>query len=102
MDSGEHKHEGGEAGMSPVALPITGELDLHTFRPRDIASLLPDYFAECRQKGIRRVRVIHGKGIGQLRRTVHTILSRLPEVAAYEPAGELEGSWGATIVWLKE
>lgn len=85
-----------------VELPITGELDLHTFRPQDIRSLLPDYFAECRRRGIKRVRVVHGKGTGQLRQTVLSILARLPDVASHEPAGELEGSWGATIVWLKE
>ena len=51
----------------PVVIPITGELDLHTFRPAEIASLLEDYFAECRRRGLRRVRVIHGKGMGTLR-----------------------------------
>jgi DNA-nicking Smr family endonuclease len=86
--------------LPPVELPISGELDLHTFRPRDLGSLIPDYLAACRDKGIYRVRIVHGKGTGQLRQTVRAILSRLPEVA-FEQAGELEGSWGATIVWLR-
>ena len=30
----------------PVRIPITGELDLHTFRPAEVASLLEDYFAD--------------------------------------------------------
>jgi DNA-nicking Smr family endonuclease len=62
----------------PIQLPIDGVLDLHTFQPREIKDLVPDYLAECRSRGILRVRIIHGKGIGNLRRTVHAILSRHP------------------------
>jgi DNA-nicking Smr family endonuclease len=84
----------------PIELPITGELDLHTFRPQEIKDLLPDYLAACRDKGILEVRVIHGKGIGNLRRTVHSILSRTPEVAGFSLAHEQLGGWGATMVQL--
>jgi DNA-nicking Smr family endonuclease len=85
----------------PLQLPIEGELDLHTFNPRDIKDLLPAYLEACRDKGIYQVRVIHGKGIGNLRRTVHSLLSRLPEVASYSLAGAHFGGWGATIVNLR-
>ena len=51
----------------PVELPITDELDLHTFRPHEIGDLLPDYLEACREKGIFTVRVVHGKGTGTLR-----------------------------------
>lgn len=85
----------------PVAIPITGELDLHTFRPAEVTHLLEDYFAACRQRGIRRVRVIHGKGIGALRATVHAHLRRSPAVAAFAQGDESSGGWGATIVTLK-
>jgi DNA-nicking Smr family endonuclease len=60
-----------------------------------------DYLTECRARGILRVRIIHGKGIGQLRQTVHTILSRHPDVAEFHLASEPFGGWGATIVHLK-
>jgi DNA-nicking Smr family endonuclease len=84
-----------------VELPITGELDLHTFRPQELKELVPDYLAACRERGILQVRIIHGKGIGALRRTVHSILKRLPEVESFSLAGELSGSWGATMVTLR-
>jgi DNA-nicking Smr family endonuclease len=58
----------------PVALEIDGILDLHPFSPKDLKTLIPDYLAECRKKGIVEIKIIHGKGIG---------------------------SWGATIVTLK-
>src|SRR3954447_15692115 len=84
----------------PFQIPIEGELDLHTFRPQDVKELLPAYLAACRAKGILQVRVVHGKGIGNLQRTVHSILSRLPEVASYSLASPHFGGWGATIVNL--
>ena len=85
----------------PVELPIDGVLDLHTFRPQDVKDLVPEYLAECRRRGIYRVRIIHGKGTGTLRATVHALLARLPEVAEYFPASEPFGGWGATIVRLR-
>ena len=85
----------------PVPLPITGELDLHTFRPDDLGELLPAYFSECVARGIYEVRVIHGKGTGTLRATVHTQLRRLPLVQTFRGGDERSGSWGATIVTLR-
>ena len=87
--------------MAPVEMPIDGTLDLHTFQPRDLKTLLPDYFEACRQKGILQVRVVHCKGTGTLRRTVHAALERLPEVESFRSGRMGEGSWGATLVFLK-
>lgn len=84
----------------PVEVPITSELDLHTFRPNEIGELLPEYFRECRQKGLLRVRIIHGKGSGTLREGVHRLLERLPEVISFQLGDETSGSWGATWVSL--
>lgn len=83
-----------------VPIPIDGVLDLHTFLPSEIGELVPDYLAACREQGILTVRIIHGKGIGNLRRSVHAILSRSPLVASYRLAGEDAGGWGATIIYL--
>ncbi|MCB1227313.1 MAG: Smr/MutS family protein [Verrucomicrobiales bacterium] len=86
----------------PVPLPITGELDLHVFRPNEIGQLIPDYLAECRARGILQVRIVHGKGTGTLRTTVHRLVERLEGVESWVwPAGTGSGSWGATWVYLR-
>ena len=85
----------------PIELPIDGVLDLHTFNPRDLKELIPDYLAACRQRGILQVRIIHGKGIGALQRTVHSILSKHPDVISFTLDHPEYGGWGATLVKLK-
>jgi DNA-nicking Smr family endonuclease len=90
-----------EQGEAPVPVPITGELDLHTFRPADLGILIPTYLTECRARGIREVRIIHGKGTGTLRTTVHTLLRRSPLVLSFRSGDETTGSWGATLVTLR-
>ncbi|MBT8489979.1 MAG: Smr/MutS family protein [Deltaproteobacteria bacterium] len=86
--------------FDPIEIPIDGTLDLHTFRPRDVKELVPDYLSACRERGILTVRIIHGKGTGELRRTVHAILQRLPDVLSFRPGSLDSGGWGATIVVL--
>lgn len=86
---------------APFELPIDGELDLHAFQPGEVKDLLPEYLRACRRKDILAVRVIHGKGTGMLRETVHAILRRMPEVASFRLADETAGSWGATLVELR-
>lgn len=86
---------------APLRIPITDELDLHTFRPADTASLLEEYFFACQQQGLGRVRVIHGKGTGALRETVQAILRRSKRVRSFALGDEKSGGWGATIVTLE-
>ena len=87
--------------MDEIEFPIDGILDLHLFAPQDASSVVKEYIWACLEKGIYEVRIIHGKGKGVLRRTVHTILEKHPHVLDFGidpgPAG-----WGATIVRLKQ
>ncbi|MBI3887118.1 MAG: Smr/MutS family protein [Opitutae bacterium] len=89
------------AEPDPVRIPITGELDLHTFRPEETASLLEEYLAACQRRGLLRVRVVHGKGTGARRATVQVCLRRSARVERFVPGDETSGGWGATVVFLK-
>ncbi|MFW6296990.1 MAG: Smr/MutS family protein [Desulfosalsimonas sp.] len=88
-------------GEDPVRIPITGELDLHTFRPSEVEPLLEDYFEACLEKGIYTVRIIHGKGTGKLKKKVQAVLSRHRLVESFSQAAENAGGWGATQARLK-
>lgn len=90
-----------ESDEAPVPLPITGDLDLHTFHPRDLGQLIPAYLEACAARGIHEVRIVHGKGTGTLRTTVHALLRKNVQVASFRLGDETSGSWGATIVTLR-
>ena len=87
--------------MEPIQIPIEDVLDLHTFRPQDIADLLENYFDECIKTGIFSVRVIHGKGKGIQKKQVRRILQKNPQVKSFKDAPPEAGGWGATLVELK-
>ena len=88
-------------GPDAVNIPIDGTLDLHTFQPNEVKDLVQEYLTACLKQGILQVRIIHGKGIGTIQRTVHAILKDLQYVDSFKRADESAGGWGATIVILK-
>ncbi|MDY7032226.1 MAG: Smr/MutS family protein [Thermodesulfobacteriota bacterium] len=85
-----------------IKIPIDGSLDLHTFSPKEIPSLLEEYFKECLSHGIFQVRIIHGKGRGVQRRRVNAFLEKNPLVHSYCIAPPEAGGWGATIAFLQD
>jgi 16S rRNA (guanine527-N7)-methyltransferase len=85
----------------PVEVPIQDVLDLHTFIPKEIPSLLKEYLNACRKANIYSVRIVHGKGKGFLKNRVRGLLQNLPMVASFSEAPSSAGGWGATIVELR-
>lgn len=81
--------------------PIDGELDLHVFDPSDVDDLVPEYLRACHEKGVTRVRIVHGKGTGTLRQHVRRILDNNRLVVDHHKATDASG-WGATIAHLVE
>jgi len=82
----------------PVDVPIEPELDLHSFQPKDIPSVVSEYLSAAHAKGMRRVRIVHGRGIGVQRGIVQKVLDGHPLVAAFDD--DHASHLGATIVDL--
>jgi len=82
----------------PIALPLGDTLDLHTFRPRDVGSLVPEWLAACRAAGLLTVRIVHGKGTGALRAGVVALVERSPLVRAHGS----DGNWGGVVAHLHD
>ena len=84
----------------PFELPLGDELDLHAFAPGDVTSVVEEYLAACRERGILRVRLVHGRGRGVQRAAVRALLARLSFVVGFDEAPPELGGWGATFVTL--
>jgi DNA-nicking Smr family endonuclease len=85
----------------PIVLPIKDSIDLHSFAPRDIPSVVEEYLEQCKQAGLTEVRIIHGRGTGVQRNIVRSILEKHPRVLSFQDAPAEAGGWGATIVALR-
>ncbi len=79
-------------------VPVDGVLDLHSFAPRDINSVVEEYVKTAAAADLRQVRLIHGRGIGVQRSIVHAALARHP--AVYDFFDAPESKLGATIAVL--
>jgi DNA-nicking Smr family endonuclease len=88
-------------GEEPFALPLTGELDLHAFSPRDIPSVVAEYVRACRALGVLRLRLVHGRGRGVQRAVVRRALASMDDVVSFSDAPPAAGGWGATCVVLE-
>lgn len=85
----------------PIVVEITDVIDLHSFLPREINDVVRDYLDEAYEKGLRELRIIHGRGIGVQRRAVQKILERDPRVKTFEDAPPEAGGHGATLVIME-
>jgi hypothetical protein len=83
-----------------MRVPIEDALDLHSFSPRDVPKVVESYLEEALERGMREVRLIHGRGMGVQRTRVQSLLSRHPAVAGFHDAPPDRGGWGATVVYL--
>ncbi len=78
---------------------LGSEIDLHYFHPRDTSFLVNGFIDYAVNRGIREIRIIHGKGRSVKKREVFKLLKDHPLVEDYR---ENPGNWGATLVCLKK
>lgn len=74
------------------------ECDLHFFEPRETAAVIEEFLRQAAAKGLRKIRLVHGKGVSAKKREAYAILQRHPGVLRFENDGP---NWGATIITLK-
>ncbi|NNE65001.1 MAG: Smr/MutS family protein [Pyrinomonadaceae bacterium] len=85
----------------PFEIEITDTIDLHSFRPEEVRSVVESYLEEVREKGFETVRIIHGKGIGVQREIVRKVLAEKDFVKSFKNGDEFSGGGsGATVVKL--
>lgn len=90
-----------EEEQEPVRIPITDVFDLHTVPPKEVTAIVEAYLEEADRLGLKRLRIIHGRGIGVQRQMVRAVLARTPFVVAFGDAPPEAGGWGATVVRLR-
>ena len=85
---------------------VDDELDLHGMLQEEAAAALRYFLRESRLEGLRKVLIIHGKGLhsenrrGVLKEAVQQVLLKDRNVSAWGEAGRKEGGRGASWVWL--
>ena len=92
---------GKESAGAPVPIPVEDALDLHPFRPAETAGVVADYVEAAAAKGLREVRLIHGRGTGVRRAIVRAALARSLYVVSFGDATPDRGGWGATVAVLR-
>jgi DNA-nicking Smr family endonuclease len=85
---------------------VQDELDLHGLTGDEAAAETARFLAECARRGLRCLRIIHGKGRGSVNREpvlkgrIRKLLARKSEVLAFSEPPPAHGGAGAVIVLL--
>lgn len=116
-----HELESGEEllylreGQSPMVLSklrrghwvVQAHIDLHGLISDEARLYVSEFIADCKKRGLRCVRIVHGKGLGSrnkepvLKHKLRNWLMQKDEVIAYAQAKQNDGGAGAVIVLLK-
>jgi DNA-nicking Smr family endonuclease len=86
---------------------IQDQLDLHGLVADEAAVETASFLAQCRRRGLRCVRIIHGKGLRShgrepvLKRRIRRLLTRRDEVLAFVEPRAIHGGGGAVVVLLE-
>lgn len=85
-----------------AAAQVSPQISLLGQRADEAIQSVDRYLDEAYGAGLRRTRIVHGKGTGALRRAVQDRLRDHPLVEDFATADADEGGAGATVVTLKE
>lgn len=102
-------------GLSPKTLrklkrgeyACSDELDLHRMTVLQARPILNHFLSECREHGMRAVRIVHGKGLRSgengpvLKKLTETVLRQRKDVLAFASCKPAAGGSGAVMVLLR-
>jgi DNA mismatch repair protein MutS2 len=104
--------EGGQGSKLPANVTFSSsgprwditsrEVNIIGKRAEEAMEEVDKFLDDAVMASVQRVRIVHGHGMGVLKRAVAELLSKHPHVAKYSAAPPNEGGNGATVVELKE
>jgi DNA mismatch repair protein MutS2 len=87
---------------APELAPVHQELNVIGQRAEEARDAVDEFLDRAVMATASRVRIVHGHGMGILKKTIAELLAHHPHVAKFYPAPQQEGGAGATIVEIKE
>ncbi len=87
---------------APELTPVHQEINVIGQHAEEARDAVDEFLDRAVMATASRVRIVHGHGMGILRRAVQELLAKHPHVSRYYPAPQSEGGAGATIVELRE
>jgi len=87
---------------APELAPVYQEINVIGKHAEEALDLVDEFLDRAVMATASRVRIVHGHGMGILRKTIQDMLAHHPHVAKFYAAPQQEGGAGATIVELRE
>jgi len=87
---------------APEFAPVHQEINVIGQRAEEARDAVDEFLDRAVMATASRVRIVHGHGMGILRKVIQELLSHHPHVARFYPAPQQEGGAGATIVEIKD
>ncbi len=81
-------------------LTLASELDLRGLYPDEAAAKTEKFIDDAMMSSLKTVTIVHGKGTGVLKKTIHELLKTYPYVKSYRLGNYGEGDSGVTVVEL--
>jgi DNA mismatch repair protein MutS2 len=88
--------------VGPEAYVSSREINVIGKRAEDAREEVDKFMDSAVLAGVNRIRIVHGHGMGILRKVISELLTGNPNVEKFYPAPPSEGGSGATIVEIKE
>jgi DNA mismatch repair protein MutS2 len=86
----------------PELSPSVQEINVIGEREAEAVERVERFLDSAVMATAARVRIVHGHGMGILKRAVQDVLKKSPHVEKFYPASQYEGGAGATIAELRE